>query len=32
MLRRSKASVAGQLALPPCVREDFAVTLSVAER
>lgn len=32
MLRRSKESVAGQLALPPCVREDLRVTLSVAER
>jgi hypothetical protein len=32
MLRRSKASVAGQLALPPCVREDLRVTLGVAER
>lgn len=32
MLRRTKASVAHQLALPPCVHEDVAVRLSVAER
>jgi hypothetical protein len=32
MLRRSKASVAGQLALPPCTREDLRVALSVPER
>jgi hypothetical protein len=32
MLRRSKDSVAGQLALPPCAREDLRVSLSVAER
>lgn len=32
LLRRSKASVARQLALPPCAREDLRVKLSVAER
>ncbi|EFJ47333.1 hypothetical protein VOLCADRAFT_92108 [Volvox carteri f. nagariensis] len=32
MLRRSKAAVADQLALPPCVREDLTVELSGVER
>ncbi len=32
MLRRTKAAVAGQLALPPCTRQDIMVKLSTAER